>query len=84
MLRFKNLNEAPATSETTVEHCTASISPSQQFEENSMEELAGFIYNMTVEKEICDVNYQQNVVGISTQSTFTEDMIPDPDEMLDT
>ena len=84
MLKFKNLSEMPTVSETTVEYCTTSISPSQQFNENSIDEIDRILYDMTVEKEICDVNYQQNVVGISTQSTFTKDMIPDSEEMLDT
>ena len=29
------------------------------------------------EEEICEISFQQFTAGISPQSTFTEDMIPD-------
>ena len=84
LLKLKNLNESPIISEATVEHCTASISPSQQFGENSNEELDRLLNGMDEQEEIYDIDFQQNIVGISTHSTFTKDMIPDSEEMLDT
>ena len=39
---------------------------------------------MDEQEEIYDIDFQQNIVGISTHSTFTKDMIPDSEEMLDT
>ena len=85
LLKFKNLGEQPNVSETTTENnCTTSITTSEPFDANSAEEMQRILDNMDKEEEIYDINFQQCSLGVSSQSEFTKDMIPDSDDMLDT
>ena len=77
ILRFKNLVEKTNVSETTAEQNTTAITAAKPFDDNSVEEMQRIVDIAEDEEEFCEVGFEQFRAGISPQSTFTEDMIPD-------
>ena len=86
LLKFKDLKEKPNVSKTEVATASASISSSKPFNENSDEELNRLLEEMDTSgnDDNSDFELQNYTVGISINSPFTKNMIPNYTEMLKT
>ena len=72
--KFKDLEENTTTSPPTAENNSAHVTSTNNFE-NVNHILAGMDEND--ETTDCDINFQENIVGIYANTEFTRDKIPD-------
>ena len=72
--KFKDLEENTTTSPPTAENNSAHVTSTNTFE-NVNHILAGMDEND--ETTDCDINFQENIVGIYANTEFTRDKIPD-------